>query len=524
MRFDALIARWRWAPLVTIPVSLALAVVAIGTFVAVSTQSRDAAQVSIEQRIVSSAVGNLFAKLSDALAPNTYWDVAYDKLSDPIDAVWAQNNLGPYAAATSAVSAVLIFDSSDHLIYNYFPSDRLHRHETDVAMAAITGLVAKARQTPGTPALPATGFVPIDDHLFLGAASLVVPSDSRARGTLARHYVELYLRAFDASNLAKVESDFSVGHISIDRAAPAQMAKVSLKTASGTPAAFLVWHASTPGRSLALDVMPWALGIVALIGVLQACALYGWKDAVSALERKKAEAVHLKEEVWNRTMFLANMSHELRTPLNAIIGFSEMIAREMFGPVSERYREYADAIHSSGRHLLGIVDDVLDLTKLQNNEKLPLEPVRLSRALETGISILKEQAEQAGVYLVMKPARDDITVLANEKSLNQILINLGSNAIKSSAPGASVDIGFERQNVSERVSITVQDAGCGIPSEKLPLLGRPFYQVQSSYARRSGTGLGLAITKVLIEKMNGDLKLESTVGVGTTATVTLKAA
>src|SRR5262249_19789595 len=102
--------------------------------------------------------------------------------------------------------------------------------------------------------------------------------------------------------------------------------------------------------------------------------------------------------------------------------------------------------------------------------------------------------------------------------------NLGSNAIKFSEPGASVDIGFERQSVSERVLITVHDTGCGIPPEKLPLLGRPFYQVQSSYTRKSGTGLGLAITKALIEKMNGDLKLESTLGIGTTVTVTLKAA
>jgi signal transduction histidine kinase len=519
-------AKWRWTPMIAITASLALAVIAISAFVAISASSRDAAQRMIEERIVAAAVRDSLAKLGDALAPNAYWDVAYDEITTSIGPVWAQQNLGPYAAQTSGVSAVLIFDDAGNLIYNYFPSDRLHVHEFDHRSAdAISALVKQARKELGVPPAAATAFVPIADKLYLGAASLIVPSDERARVPLARHNVEVYLRPFDASNLAKVQDDFRVSKITLAATTPNNgMAQTALNGAAGRPAAFLVWQASTPGKDFALSILPWALGVVLLIGILQVLALHGWMEAVSTLERKKAETAQLKQEVWNRTMFLANMSHELKTPLNAIIGFSDVIKRQMFGELSERYREYAADINSSGRHLLGIVDDVLDLTKLQHTEQIELEPVKLDSTLETAMSILRQQAERSGIALNVNRLGADIKVLGNEKSLNQIVINLGSNAIKFSRPGSRVDISFDQAPAGESVSITVRDEGCGIPAEKLPILGRPFYQVQSSYSRKSGTGLGLAITKTLVEKMNGDLKLDSKVGVGTTAVVTLRAA
>ena len=169
-------------------------------------------------------------------------------------------------------------------------------------------------------------------------------------------------------------------------------------------------------------------------------------------------------------MFLANMSHELRTPLNAVIGFSEIIAAELLGPVTERYREYAKDIYDSGSHLLSIVNDVLDLAKLQNAPELELTPVHVTSATETALKILKEQAERASVGLEVAAARNEMTVLASEKSLSQIVLNLGSNAIKFSEPGGYVKIAVDQLPQADRIEITVSDQGCGIPPDKLPSL------------------------------------------------------
>ena len=223
-----------------------------------------------------------------------------------------------------------------------------------------------------------------------------------------------------------------------------------------------------------------------------------------------------------KSEFLANMSHELRTPLNAIIGFSEMMQREMFGPLGDRrYKEYSGDILSSGQHLLALINDILDMSKIEAG-KLTLrpEPLDLIEIVEDVIRLVRTRAEAGGLTLAVEiPALP--TVEADYRALKQILLNLLSNAVKFTPRGGRVEI-TAAEGPDRRVRISVRDTGIGIAEADLSRLARPFEQIESQHSKtQQGTGLGLALTKSLVERHGGALDIESQSGVGTTVSFSL---
>ncbi len=512
-------------PGISIFSSLAAMTFAVGAIGFVFAGMRDADQVGIEQQIVRSANKDALTKLGDALRNNTYWDNAYDQLTDKPDPEWTEKNLGPYALTTTGVSALFVLGDNNHVIYGYVdPKQKIAETEFETDVALLT-LVQDAKARPGAPPGTAAGFVAVGGKLFLGAASLVVPNDDRGTGKLERHNVELYLKEFDSSAISKVQTDFHLSRVAVVNAPPSkEFAQIPLDDASGTTVAYLAWRPATPGRDFALTVAPYALFCIAFIGVLQWLGLTNWMATVRQLQQAREETVRLREESWSKTMFLANMSHELRTPLNAVIGFSEVMTQQMFGPVSNRYLDYAESIHSSGLHLLHIVDDVLDLTKLQNSSTgLDLDPVELATVLKSSGSILQEAARIQGIALSLALPETSAVVMSNTKALSQILMSLGSNAIKFTAKGGAVEIAAAYDAEAQRIRIDVKDNGCGIPKDKLPYLGQPFYHSESSFARQPGTGLGLALVKTLVARFEGTFVIESEQGRGTHVHVELPA-
>lgn len=238
--------------------------------------------------------------------------------------------------------------------------------------------------------------------------------------------------------------------------------------------------------------------------------------------RKAAEAANLA-----KSEFLATMSHELRTPLNAILGFSEILETETLGPIGDkRYVEYAGDIHSSGNHLLSIINDILDLAKLEagrvNIEKKPIEP-RL--VVDRAMGLLSQQAEEKhlefGFYVTESMPQ---YILGDELRLRQVLINLASNAIKFTKEG-SVNIRMHPKPFKTGAAgwvLEVQDTGIGIPEDKQSILFDRFTQVDNTHARRhGGVGLGLAICRELVNRMEGMINVRSIPSVGTTIRVHL---
>ena len=222
----------------------------------------------------------------------------------------------------------------------------------------------------------------------------------------------------------------------------------------------------------------------------------------------------------SKSEFLANVSHELRTPLNAIIGFSEILSRELFGPLgSERYRNYVGDIHSSGEHLLSLINDILDLSKIESGRfKLRLEVFDCVELATSVARLIRPRSQEHMQELVLDLPPAPIGLNADKRALKQVLINLLSNAVKFTPEGGRVALGASA--VKGGVEFSVSDTGIGIDEKDIEVALAPFGQIDSNYSRRhEGTGLGLPIVNGIVALHNGTLKVASRVGAGTTVTI-----
>jgi len=244
------------------------------------------------------------------------------------------------------------------------------------------------------------------------------------------------------------------------------------------------------------------------------------------LAERRAEDARAEAEAASqvKSHFLANMSHELRTPLNAIIGFSDMLLREFFGPLTPKQKEYAAAINSSGNHLLEVIGDVLDLTKVEAGRmELHREPVDICALVRSCVALMETEAQAAEVTLEASLPSRQVDIMADKVRLRQIILNLLSNGVKfTSVADHDRRVEILVKATRHRLEITVRDTGIGMRAEDIKLALEPFRQIDDSIVRRhQGTGLGLPLAKTLSELHGGELKVTSEPGVGTTVTVSL---
>ena len=236
------------------------------------------------------------------------------------------------------------------------------------------------------------------------------------------------------------------------------------------------------------------------------------------IEDKSAQ---LEVATQHKSEFLANMSHELRTPLNAVIGFSEVLLERMFGDLNPKQDEYLQDILSSGRHLLSLINDILDLSKIEAGRmELELTTFDLPVALDNALTLVRERATRHGIRLDL--AVDDRVgaVVGDERKIKQVILNLLSNAVKFTPEGGRVTV--RALPAGDAVEVAVSDTGIGIAPEDREAIFEEFRQVGSDYARkREGTGLGLTLARKFVELHGGTIRVESEVGRGSTFTVAL---
>lgn len=251
--------------------------------------------------------------------------------------------------------------------------------------------------------------------------------------------------------------------------------------------------------------------------------------ARNIVERKETEnaLIHAKllAEKSNRikSEFLANMSHELRTPLNSIIGFSQLLNVQTFGDLNEKQIGYVANIHKSGKHLLELINDILDISKIESgNMKYEPDKINLLQTMDEVITLVEPISRSKSIEFESSMDIGNFEIYADKTKIKQILLNLLANAIKFTDKNGKVTVCSKI--VNDKIDIAVSDTGIGIPAEKLEDIFNPFKQLDSSYNRKyEGTGLGLSIVKRYVEMHNGDLRVESEVGKGSTFTVRLPA-
>jgi PAS domain S-box-containing protein len=246
----------------------------------------------------------------------------------------------------------------------------------------------------------------------------------------------------------------------------------------------------------------------------------------AAEERAIADALRLAEtEAISRTKsdFLAALSHELRTPLNAIGGYADIIAHGIHGPVTEQQQEDLNRLKRSQQHLLGIINDLLNFTRIEAGQvNYDIVSMSVAESIDSVRPLIEPLAAPKSIELDWQPARADVRALADTLKVEQILVNLLTNAVKYTESGGVVTIGYERRG--DQVAVVVRDSGIGIPPERLQDIFEPFVQVgRSLTTEQHGTGLGLAISRDLALAMGGDLLVKSELGVGSEFTLLLPA-
>jgi PAS domain S-box-containing protein len=240
-------------------------------------------------------------------------------------------------------------------------------------------------------------------------------------------------------------------------------------------------------------------------------------ERISLANAELARATRLKDE------FLASMSHELRTPLNAILGLSEALQEEVYGPLTDKQRKSLATIEQSGKHLLELINDILDLSKIESGKmEFQIAPVSVQILCESSLTFVRQQAHQKNIKLNSKIAEELGQIAVDERRIRQVLVNLLSNAVKFTPEGGEVWVEVEPDPEAEILQLRVIDTGIGIAPENLDKLFKPFVQLDSRLSRRyAGTGLGLALVRRIVELHGGSISLESEVGKGSRFTVNL---
>jgi cell cycle sensor histidine kinase DivJ len=294
----------------------------------------------------------------------------------------------------------------------------------------------------------------------------------------------------------------------VDRQALSAALSSALATGSGE-AAFAPLGA--PDRSCALTVRCAADGRLA--AVLRDATAEATREAALQSAREDAEMLNM-----GKSRFLANMSHELRTPLNAVIGFSDVMRSRLFGDLQPRYAEYAEMIHDAGRHLLELINDVLDISKIEADRyELSRETFDARDAVSAALRLTRLQADAAGVTLRGLLPSEPLEVEADRRAVKQIVLNLVSNALKFTPAGGSVTVLV--QGYGEDLEIVVSDTGVGIAAADLERLGKPYEQAGDASQKVKGTGLGLSLVRSFAELHGGSMSIESRLGEGAAVTV-----
>ena len=252
-----------------------------------------------------------------------------------------------------------------------------------------------------------------------------------------------------------------------------------------------------------------------LLAVLRDVSDQQAREAALEAARFEAETLHQ-----GKTRFLANMSHELRTPLNAVLGFSDMMRQRMFGPLPERYLEYANLIHEAGGHLLDLINDVLDMSKIEAERfELARERFDAREPVSAALRLIRLQAHDKGVDLHAAFPPDPVAVEADKRALKQMALNLLSNAVKFTPRHGSVTLTLEARG--EVLELSVADTGVGLSPLDLERIGRPYEQAGEAEQRQRGTGLGLSLVRSMAELHGGQLTIESSLGEGSVFTLRL---
>jgi signal transduction histidine kinase len=495
-----------------------------------TSQNQDRVAREDSVHLANSVLAATTRRLADQTLDYAYWDQSVNKLVTTVDLDWADKNIGIYMHKTFGISSSFVLDGNNHPVYAMVQGKRHLADPLAIFQGGLKKLLERARASSLTSVpFPVTGFVKAGDTVHIASASLL----AHTAKPIVTNTVLIFTKALDQVALGKLALNYKLEGLRMAvEGAPMLPAAMPLTSTAGARIGLLTWNPNTPGR----DMLRWLIPFVVAVFLVFAGIAYIFfvktrlitttlgnnLAEIQATQAALKEAKEIAERANNaKSEFLAGMSHELRTPLNSVIGFSSVMEEEIFGPVGhQNYMEYVGAIGDSGKHLLNLVNDILDISKIEAGEmEFEDSEVDVLEIFQASMKIVTPRADQGEINLGLEIARDSPHLKGDRLRLKQILLNLLTNAIKFTPPKGQVKV-FASVDDSNAMNWQVTDTGVGISEKDLGRILLPFEQVRGTAAHtHEGTGLGLYLTKSLAEAHGGTLEIDSEVGSGTTVIV-----
>ncbi len=507
------------APFFVLLAASFLTIISLVVFVT-HNQNKDAVLASIHQ--AKAVVASNETNLARIAIDNGYWDEAVENMVFRVNLDWGDQNFGSYLYETSEISSTYVLDSNNLTVYSALSGQRSDDDPIARFGRPLETLIEQAK-SGGRSAEPTavSGFIRDPDCIYFTSVLRMTTYETidGVEVNTATDSVLIITRKLDDAYLHKIATDYLLYGLtwSPERNLTSD-AKIDVVGPDGSDFGSLIWTPVLPGDEVLPFLIVGFLFVFALMGVVAYIFQSRTKSFALELAHAKMEA-----ETANRakTEFLANMSHELRTPLNAVLGFSGIIKSEMYGPLqNSKYTEFIEDIEGAGNHLSELIDEVLDLAKIEAGRKdFTYETINLSNVIRETTKYVGSWALEKEVQLKIVLPDTPPLIRSDLTAVRQIILNLVTNAVKFTPKEGQVtclclldDSGFAVFKVS--------DNGIGIEASNIPKVLEPFGQVASAETRsHKGSGLGLPITKKLTEHLGGTFTLTSEFGVGTEVTV-----
>ena len=510
-------------------VGILLAVLSALLYRAVVDQNEQATANSMH--LARTALGTIEQDLRVAVRDYSWWQEAINNLVIDLDPDWARDNVGAFVHKNNDVATTVVLGADNAVLYMAVDGEHVDASDFAGYGSGVLELADKVRSSAFDAPKPSSAYVTFRGELHLTAAGAMTP-EHPTEAELIPHTrpVLIFTRRIDEARLRLIAETYLLPNL---RFAGSELSQaLALPGADTLPAARLTWDVDKPGTTLlrrltfpAAAVSLTVMGLMTVIcrRILRASnalqrAADQLQDQNSRLIGSEAIAVRALGEVaaanQHKSQFLARMSHELRTPLNAIIGFADAMGLGLFGPLDQRYREYVRHIHSSGQHLLELVNELLDLSRIEAGKLvLAADSVDVGAAIADSAKLVERTAADSGVTVVQEIAPGLPPVIGDARALRQVLINLISNAVKFTPEGGEVHIAAWQE---QELKIRIADTGIGMTEAELEHALTPFGRSDTAFVRsREGTGLGLPIAKHLIEAQGAGFIITSRSGQGT---------
>lgn len=490
--------------------------------VSYTTHKQNQSSTTASVHLASAVMDTLKQELLIQSTDYSYWDQAVEKIVTQHNLDWADKNIGIYLHENAGIATTHVLDAENTLIYSQVDGKRQQDDPLKRFSGGLDILINKARSGDNNAdPVSSVGFLRDEDALYFASVG-VFTTYFRKHGreiNVQTRSVLILTRRIDPFLLDKLSRNYLLHHANIHTSLPVlEDASLPLYAPDATHIGTLTWQPDLPGNQILPHLI---LGIFVAFAVMCITAYLFLKRAkklaeTAMQERQRAEAANR-----SKSEFLANMSHEIRTPLNAIIGFSGIMHKQIFGPIgNEKYREYAGDISDAGDHLLKLINEVLDLSKIESGQReLNLEEVSLNDILRSTVKYVSKQALDKNVALVVEVDDNLPHITSDKQAIRQILLNLLSNAVKFTLPGGTVTCQSSLLD-AKMIHMKVCDTGVGISDLDIEKVMQPFIQATSeTRLENEGIGLGLPITNQLVLMLGGQFSLNSQPDIGTKATI-----